>query len=299
MRDFFFVCLYGVLRAFFLYAPKSMSLNFLKLLAKAFCKLDKKHTKIMKTNIKMCFDELNQAQINELVLKTYNNFALFLREFIINQNTTKEQILSKICFENEEILLNALATNRPIIVSTAHYGNWELFSLAMAAKFGAVSIIGRSLDSAKMNEILSKNRRRFDIELIDKNNAAKSVIATLKERRLLGVLVDQNTAKKDGIECEFFGKKIMHTPAASVFASKMNALIIPAFIMRENSKKFKIIFYPQIDIKELEKSMDKQAAILCATQAQSDALMSQIKRKFDEYFWMHKKFKHFYEANYA
>ena len=299
MLDACYLVLYYTFRAFFLYAPRFLSLNFLKILAKAFFKLDKKHTKIMKTNIKMCFDELDEAQINELVLKTYNNFALFLREFVINQNTTKEQILSKICFENEEILLNALATNRPIIVSTAHYGNWELFSLAMAAKFGAVSIIGRSLDSAKMNEILSKNRRRFDIELIDKNNAAKPVIAALKERRLLGVLVDQNTAKKDGIECEFFGKKIMHTPAASVFASKMNALIIPAFIMRENSKKFKIIFYPQIDIKELEKSMNKQAAILCATQAQSDALMSQIKRKDDEYFWMHKKFKHFYEANYA
>ena len=298
MRDVCYLVLYHTFRAFFLFMPNFLVLNFLKLLAKAFFKLDKKHTKIMKTNIKMCFDELNEAQINELVLKTYNNFALFLREFIINQNTTKEQILSKICFENEDILLNALATNRPIIVATAHYGNWELFSLAMAAKFGAVSIIGRSLDSAKMNEILSKNRRRFDIELIDKNNAAKPVIAALKARRLLGVLVDQNTAKKDGIECEFFGKKILHTPAASVFASKMDAIIIPAFIMREN-EHFKIVFYSQIDIKEFEKTQDRQAAILAATQAQSDALMSQIKRKNDEYFWMHKKFKHFYEANYA
>ena len=298
MRDVCYLVLYHTFRAFFLYAPKPMTLNFLKILAKAFFKLDKKHTKIMRTNIKMCFGELDEAQINELILKTYNNFALFLREFIINQNTTKEQILSKICFENEDILLNALATNRPIIVSTAHYGNWELFSLAMAAKFGAVSIIGRSLDSAKMNEILSKNRRRFDIELIDKNNAAKPVIAALKERRLLGVLVDQNTAKKDGVECEFFGKKIMHTPAASVFASKLDAIIIPAFIMRDN-EHFKIVFYSQIDIKEFEKSMDKQSAILRATQAQSDALMSQIKRKNDEYFWMHKKFKHFYETNYA
>lgn len=298
MLDICYLVLYHTFRAFFLYMPNFLSLNFLKILAKAFFKLDKKHTKIMRTNIKMCFDGLDEAQINDIILKTYNNFALFLREFIINQNTSKEEILKKISFENEEILLNALATNRPIIVSTAHYGNWELFSLAMAARFGAVSVIGRSLDSAKMNEILSKNRRRFDIELIEKNNAAKPVIAALKARRLLGILVDQNTAKKDGIECEFFGKRILHTPAASVFASKLDAIIIPAFIMRDN-EHFKIVFFDQIDIKELEKSMDKQSAILRATQAQSDALMSQIKRKNDEYFWMHKKFKHFYEANYA
>lgn len=301
MLDYFYLGLYHALRFFVRTAPKCVLKGFLKSLASAFYHLDKKHTNIMRVNLKMCFATLKDDEIERLIKKNYYNFALFGAEFLLNQNTTKEQILSKISFENEELFNSVLSQNRPIIVQTAHYGNWELFSLAMAARYGAVSIIGRALDSAKMNEILSANRTRFDIELIDKKSAVKQALKALNNRRLLGILVDQNTAKNEGLECEFFSHKIMHTHAASVFASKSGAIIIPAFIERDESKddSFKIVFYEPIDMQVLSQNHSKDEALKLATQAQSDATAAQISKKPDEYFWMHRKFKCFYENNYA
>ena len=301
MLDYFYLGLYHTLRFLVKISPKCVLKGFLKSLASAFYHLDKKHTNIMRVNLKMCFASLKDDEIEKLIKKTYYNFALFGAEFLLNQNTTKEQILSKISFENEELFNSVLSQNRPIIVQTAHYGNWELFSLAMAARYGAVSIIGRALDSAKMNEILSANRTRFDIELIDKKSAVKQALKALNNRRLLGILVDQNTAKNEGLECEFFSHKIMHTHAASVFASKSGAIIIPAFIERNESKddSFKIVFYEPIDMQVLSQNHSKEEALRLATQAQSDATAAQISKKPDEYFWMHKKFKCFYENSYA
>ena len=301
MLDYFYLGLYYALRFLVKFSPKCVLKGFLKSLASAFYHLDKKHTNIMRVNLKMCFASLKDDEIERLIKKNYYNFALFGAEFLLNQNTTKEQILSKISFENEELFNSVLSQNRPIIVQTAHYGNWELFSLAMAARYGAVSIIGRALDSAKMNEILSANRTRFDIELIDKKSAVKQALKALNNRRLLGILVDQNTAKNEGLECEFFSHKIMHTHAASVFASKSGAIIIPAFIERDESKddSFKIVFYEPIDMQVLSQNHSKEGAIRLATQAQSDATAAQISKKPDEYFWMHKKFKCFYENSYA
>lgn len=301
MLDYFYLGLYYALRFFVKIAPKCVLKGFLKSLASAFYHLDKKHTNIMRVNLKMCFASLKDDEIEKLIKKTYYNFALFGAEFLLNQNTTKEQILSKISFENEELFNSVLSQNRPIIVQTAHYGNWELFSLAMAARYGAVSIIGRALDSGKMNEILSANRTRFDIELIDKKSAVKQALKALNNRRLLGILVDQNTAKNEGLECEFFSHKIMHTHAASVFASKSGAIIVPAFIERNESKddSFKIVFYEPIDMQVLSQNHSKEGAIRLATQAQSDATAAQISKKPDEYFWMHKKFKCFYKDSYA
>ena len=309
MLDYFYLGLYYALRFFVKIAPKCVLKGFLKSLASAFYHLDKKHTNIMRVNLKMCFAALKDDEIERLIKKNYYNFALFGAEFLLNQNTTKEQILSKISFENEELFNSVLSQNRPIIVQTAHYGNWELFSLAMAARYGAVSIIGRALDSGKMNEILSANRTRFDIELIEKKSAVKQALKALNNRRLLGILVDQNTAKNEGLECEFFSHKIMHTHAASVFASKSGAIIIPAFIERnenkdkskDNSKddSFKIVFYEPIDMQVLSQNHSKEEALRLATQAQSDATAAQISKKPDEYFWMHKKFKCFYENSYA
>ena len=301
MLDYFYLGLYYNLRFLVKISPKCVLKGFLKSLASAFYHLDKKHTNIMRVNLKMCFATLKDDEIERLIKKNYYNFALFGAEFLLNQNTTKEQILSKISFENEELFNSVLSQNRPIIVQTAHYGNWELFSLAMAARYGAVSIIGRALDSAKMNEILSANRTRFDIELIDKKSAVKQALKALNNRRLLGILVDQNTAKNEGLECEFFSHKIMHTHAASVFASKSGAIIIPAFIERDESKddSFKIVFYEPIDMQVLSQNHSKDEALKLATQAQSDATAAQISKKPDEYFWMHKKFKCFYENSYA
>ena len=301
MLDYFYLGLYYALRFLVKFSPKCVLKGFLKSLASAFYHLDKKHTNIMRVNLKMCFASLKDDEIEKLIKKTYYNFALFGAEFFLNQNTTKEQILSKISFENEELFNSVLSQNRPIIVQTAHYGNWELFSLAMAARYGAVSIIGRALDSAKMNEILSANRTRFDIELIEKKSAVKQALKALNNRRLLGILVDQNTAKNEGLECEFFSYKIMHTHAASVFASKSGAIIIPAFIERNENKddSFKIVFYEPIDMQVLSQNHSKEEALRLATQAQSDATAAQISKKPDEYFWMHKKFKCFYENSYA
>ena len=301
MLDYFYLGLYYALRFLVKISPKCVLKGFLKSLASAFYHLDKKHTNIMRVNLKMCFASLKDDEIERLIKKNYYNFALFGAEFLLNQNTTKEQILSKISFENEELFNSVLSQNRPIIVQTAHYGNWELFSLAMAARYGAVSIIGRALDSAKMNEILSANRTRFDIELIEKKSAVKQVLKALNNRRLPGILVDQNTAKNEGLECEFFSYKIMHTHAASVFASKSGAIIVPAFIERDESKddSFKIVFYEPIDMQVLSQNHSKEEALRLATQAQSDATAAQISKKPDEYFWMHKKFKCFYENNYA
>ena len=301
MLDYFYLGLYYALRFLVKISPKCVLKGFLKSLASAFYHLDKKHTNIMRVNLKMCFATLKDDEIERLIKKNYYNFALFGAEFLLNQNTTKEQILSKISFENEELFNSVLSQNRPIIVQTAHYGNWELFSLAMAARYGAVSIIGRALDSAKMNEILSANRTRFDIELIEKKSAVKQALKALNNRRLLGILVDQNTAKNEGLECEFFSHKIMHTHAASVFASKSGAIIIPAFIERDESKddSFKIVFYEPIDMQVLSQNHSKEGAIKLATQAQSDATAAQISKKPDEYFWMHKKFKCFYKDSYA
>ena len=118
------------------------------------------------------------------------------------------------------------------------------------------------------------------------------MISVLKKGIMLGILVDQD-AGFEGIECEFFGKKIMHTPVASVFAQKLNALIIPLFARRNGESVTDIEFYEPIDINEISEN-----AVQIATQMQSDATKKVIETGPDEYFWMHKKFNHYYEESY-
>ena len=276
--------------------PSSLQKMLAKFLAFAFMKLKKKRFHVVMTNLDLAFGETKTKEEKlEIAKKCYYNFAKYLGiNFILNQNTTKQKILEQVVFKNEHFLLDAMKSGRPIIVTTAHFGQWEIFGLAVAAHFGASSALGRRLDSSVMDKILKANRAQFDVELIDKNGGAKDILKALKARRIVGILVDQNTAPKDGIKVKFFGKDVLHTPAASVLAQKTNALIINAFIYQKGENLNEICFEEPIDIS----MFDKEDAVQKATQMQCSACEEMVRARPEEYFWFHQRFKRFYENEY-
>ena len=276
--------------------PSSLQNMLAKFLAFAFMKLKKKRFHIVMTNLDLAFGETKTKEEKlEIAKKCYYNFAKYLGiNFILNQNTTKQKILEQVVFKNEHFLLDAMKSGRPIIVTTAHFGQWEIFGLAVAAHFGPSSVLGRKLDSSVMDKILRANRAQFDVELIDKDGGAKDILKALKARRIVGILVDQNTAPKDGIKVQFFGKDVLHTPAASVLAQKTNALIINAFIYQKGENLNEICFEQPIDIS----TFDKEDAVQKATQMQCSACEEMVRAKPEEYFWFHQRFKRFYEKEY-
>ena len=276
--------------------PSSLQNLLAKFLAFAFMKLKKKRFHVVMTNLDLAFGETKTKEEKlEIAKKCYYNFAKYLGiNFILNQNTTKQKILKQVVFKNEHFLLDAMKSGRPIIVTTAHFGQWEIFGLAVAAHFGPSSVLGRKLDSSVMDKILRANRAQFDVELIDKDGGAKDILKALKARRIVGILVDQNTAPKDGIKVQFFGKDVLHTPAASVLAQKTNALIINAFIYQKGENLNEICFEQPIDIS----TFDKEDAVQKATQMQCSACEEMVRARPEEYFWFHQRFKRFYENEY-
>jgi len=276
--------------------PSSLQKMLAKFLAFAFMKLKKKRFHVVMTNLNLAFGETKSKEEKlEIAKKCYYNFAKYLGiNFILNQNTTKQKILEQVVFKNEHFLLDAIRSGRPIIVTTAHFGQWEIFPLAVAAHFGPSSVLGRRLDSSVMDKILRANRVQFDVELIDKDGGAKDILKALKARRIVGILVDQNTAPKDGIKVQFFGKDVLHTPAASVLAQKTNALIINAFIYQKGENLNEICFEEPIDIS----TFDKEDAVQKATQMQCSACEEMVRARPEEYFWFHQRFKRFYENEY-
>ena len=276
--------------------PSSLQNMLAKFLAFAFMKLKKKRFHVVMTNLNLVFGETKSKEEKlEIAKKCYYNFAKYLGiNFILNQNTTKQKILEQVVFKNEHFLLDAMKSGRPIIVTTAHFGQWEIFPLAVAAHFGPSSVLGRKLDSSVMDKILRANRAQFDVELIDKDGGAKDILKALKARRIVGILVDQNTAPKDGIKVQFFGKDVLHTPAASVLAQKTNALIINAFIYQKGENLNEICFEEPIDIS----TFDKEDAVQKATQMQCSACEEMVRARPEEYFWFHQRFKRFYENEY-
>jgi KDO2-lipid IV(A) lauroyltransferase len=257
---------------------------------------DKKHRKIIKINLDFAYNnEMNDKEKTRIVKKCYKNLVYFLADFVKNQGITKDELSKKVTFKNKEVMENALKENKKIILITAHYGNWELIALCIGAFFDKVTGVGRALESKTLNNILKKNREQFDIKMLDKQGAMKGMIKALKRGRILGLLVDQNTAENEGVLVNFFAKKTRQTHSVALLARKMNAVILPIFITTDDYKNYLITFY---DIITPQKSDDIDKDIQKLTQAQADAIEKAIRKKPDEWFWFHKRWKNQYEELY-
>lgn len=293
MMDYIYLTSFYIFRFFIRVIPKIILDFFLNLFAFIIYTFDKKHRHIAKVNLDLAYENrITEYSKGQIIKNCYKNLLYTLADFVKNQGASKEEILNKVSFVNSEILQESLASNKKVIIITAHYGNWELLSLSIAAKLTPISVVGRDLDSKVMNKILTKNREQFDIELLSKTGAMKGMVRALKNNRPIGLLVDQNTSDSEGILIDFFGKKARHTPSASILAKKFDAIIIPAFISTYNNhESYEVKFYDPI-------ITDNNEDLSISVQSQANITQKIIENKPEEWFWLHKRWKNQYEYLY-
>ena len=296
MKDLLYRSLFYFFRCIIWLLPDQLMYSVMKGIASLIYLLDKKHRKIAQVNLDLAYgDALSQEEKERITKTCYLNLVLSLVDFVKNQGISREKLLKKVTFKNDVVLEEALKQGKKVILMTAHYGNWELVALSIAAKFGEMTIIGRELDSPGMNAILKQNREQFGIELIDKKGAMKSMIAALKNNRMLGLLVDQNTSENEGLLIDFFGKPARHTPSAAILSRRFNAVIIPVFITTKDHQHYELQFYDPI---ETEKTDDKEQDILHSVQKQAKITEEVIKKRPEEWFWLHQRWKNQFEERY-
>ena len=296
MKDILYVIAYYVFRFIVISLPKKCINVIIYILAHIGYFLGRKYNKIAKVNLDLAFENrMEEEEKNRIIKKCYFNLLHLVKDSIINQTLTREELLKKVTFHNEEIYTKAISQKKGVVFLTAHYGNWELSPLAVGAKFGRLSGIGRNLDSPRMNTILIKSRENFNVTLLEKKGALRGILKALHNGENVGLLVDQNTSRKSGILISFFNKLARHTPAAAQFAYKTNSLIIPVYITTNDYEHYDVTFYDPID----PPTDITPEAILENVQKQANITQKIIEQKPDEWFWFHKRWKNQYESLYT
>lgn len=299
MIDYFYLFLYKAFSFLVQLLPKKIMNGFLKTLSGFIYLISKKHRQIMDVNLDLAFNNtLSQEEKDKIGIHTFYNLLQTIIGIITRDRTSKEDLLDNITFVNEEILWGVLKQKKKIIFMTGHYSNWEMIPPALTSKFNInLSIIGRKLDSEIMDQILVSKREKFNINMIYRKGAMKYAIKALKQNNAIGLLLDQHIGQQQGgIEVNFFHHKVYQSPAASVLGRLTNAAIIPVFISTEDYNNYTLTFYPVLPV---IKSENKEKDIQQMTQAQSNIMEKVIRKKPNQWFWVHKRWKGFYPELYT
>ena len=296
MLDYIYLSIYRLFVFIVRYTPRAIMDRVLIFFAFLAYKIDTQHRKIAFVNLDLAYeDRISDDKKREIIKKCYKNLLYNMRDFVENQNITKERLLKKVTFVNEHFYIDMKKEGKGVIFLTAHYGNWELLPLCMGAVYGKLWGVGRNLDSKKMNEVLQKNRNQFNVHMLEKAGAIRGLLKALKNGKNVGLLVDQNTSDKEGVLIDFFGKLARHTPSAALIARKTGAPIIPTYITTNDCKNYDITFYEPIII---DKTEDGEEDIKKSVQEQANITQKVIEAKPDEWFWLHRRWKNQYEELY-
>ena len=297
MTDYLYLGLYKIFSFLLKVLPHSMERSLMKSLGKFAYFVSKKHQKIINNNLDLAFDNrLTKEEKKEIGVSAFINLADTTFGIIKRDNMPKEKVLENVTFKNEEIIRKYQKENRQFILVTGHYGNWELLSQAVAIHFDLTLVgVGRKLDSDVMDEVLKKNRERFNVEMVYKKGAMKGCIRAISQKKTIGILVDQHLRIDQSIVVDFFNHKANHTPIASILARKFDIDLVPAFISTDDYEHYVVKIYEPI---KSIKTENQEADLKVMTIAQAQAMERVIKENPKQWFWMHKRWKEFYNDRY-
>jgi KDO2-lipid IV(A) lauroyltransferase len=110
----------------------------------------------------------------------------------------------------------------------------------------------------------------------------------LKEKKMIGIAADQR-GPEGGVKVKFFNTEVPVYSGPAVLSLKTGAPILSLLTVRQRDYSYKIIV-KEIDTNGLPENFDDSVVEL--TQRHTLHLENMIKKYPEQWFWMHKKWKH-------
>jgi KDO2-lipid IV(A) lauroyltransferase len=193
-------------------------------------------------------------------------------------------LLSRVALEGVEHLDAAAAAGRGILLLTAHLGNWELLAASHALSRFPLSVVVRPLDNPMMDRVVARFRRRAGVELIAKRRGLRDILDALRRHRMVGILLDQNAARAEGVFVPFFGAPASTSKALAVIALRTGAPVVPVFIRRAARGRHTVRAEPALPA-------PPDGDIAAYTRAFNRAIEAAIRRAPEQWFWLHARWK--------
>ena len=193
-------------------------------------------------------------------------------------------LLSRVELCGMEHVHAAAALGKGILVLTAHYGNWELLAASHTLSIFPLSVVVRPMDDPLMDRLVERFRRRSGVELIAKRQALPEIRDALRRGRMVGILLDQNASRAEGVFAPFFGIPASTSKALAVISLRTGAPVVPIFIRRVEGGRHRVEVQPVIPSPLAGDVADYTAAF-------NRSIEAAVRRAPAQWFWMHNRWK--------
>jgi KDO2-lipid IV(A) lauroyltransferase len=255
-------------------------------------KVDRRHRLVAHENLRNAFPgQYTYAELDALVRRVYLHFCSLIVEMahlprMMHLNNWRDHLDMG---ADAEVMVKALTSGRPLMLVTGHFGNWEAAGVVLGLLGFRAHAVARELDNPYLETFLRRFRERTGQRLLSKKGDFDQMQALMTNNGILGTLGDQDAGQR-GLFVDFFGR-----PAST---HKVMALLcleykVPILVVGTPRVGEPMRYRVEIgDFIRPEEYAGKPDAVKAITQRVTTALEKIIRRYPEQYFWLHRRWKH-------
>ncbi len=250
---------------------------------------------VCRENLRLAYgEELSDQRADEIILGMWKHLLRLVVEMIqMPRKIHQENFRELITFRNRAEGVSAYLTERPRIVLSGHFGNWEV-SLVCFGLFGfRLGAVARALDNPYLHRWFQQFREQSGHSMILKSGATQEVSRLMEQGGAVAMLGDQDAGPR-GMFIHFFGHPASTFKSVGLLSLQYDAPIYVAYARRleddfVNSRwaRYEIGTEEVIDPRDPELAGDIRAIAERYTQA----LERIVRRNPEQYFWVHRRWK--------
>ena len=244
---------------------------------------------VIDENLRFAFPNLSNAERSTLRRMHWRHLLLMVHE--IANASRKIHITNwrdHIRFHNKQQLVHTLLERRPKVLVSGHFGNFEVSGVIVGLFGFSMFTIARPLDNPFLDNFFNKQRATYGLEMLPKQDSARSAEAKLAEGTSLVVLGDQAAGDRD-CWVDFFGRPASTHKAIAIFGLTFSAPLMVVYGKRTNGPlQFEIGCQEIADPAQLPPA---SRDVFGLTQWYTSALEKVIRSAPDQYWWAHRRWK--------
>ena len=253
--------------------------------------LDRRHRKIAIDQLRSSFPHWPEAKIRRTAKASIRNMVCMGLELLLTPRHIRPDTWRRhIRLRNmENVVATLIARDRPMVLVTGHFGNWELAGYFSAAIGLAFSSVARQIDNPYINDLIFGVRERAGQQMIYKQGAAAQVARAFDSNEAVSMVCDQDAGAR-GLFVDYFGRPASTFKSIGLLAMQYDAPVA-VICCRRLEGQFNFEIFNQRLIEPSEWAL-KDDPLRWITQEYTTALEAAVRTQPDQYFWVHRRWKH-------
>jgi KDO2-lipid IV(A) lauroyltransferase len=243
--------------------------------------------KLVDDGLERCLADVDADGRGGIAREFYASLGRLVAEVLYAARITTAELEDRLRFENDDVVRDALASGRRLLIVAGHHCNWEWLLLEVSRRFGETILVPyKPISRASADRWVLSMRSRFGADMVPMKEFGPYLVARRRKVRLIAMLADQSPSAKseNQVWLSFFGQDTSFFQGPGWIGARLG--FEPVFIaMRPDGRgRYVARFEP---LTEPGERADADGIL----RAYVRALEQQIQRHPAQYFWAYNRWK--------